>query len=291
SVLRPLRWLEQHGQVEVTRVACDGEGIVSPDDLSAAVRPETRLIALIHASNVTGALQPIEAASTIAKEHGALFLVDAAQSLGHVPIDVSGLGIDLLAAPGHKGLLGPLGTGVLYIAPGVEQQLAPTRQGGTGTVSDQDSQPEALPEKYESGNLNAAGLVGLSAGAAYVNERTVAALREHEMELTRRLLEGLARIDGVSVYGPPKADRRVGVVSLTIAGYDPREAAALLDATWSIQLRAGIHCAPLMHRALGTAKGGGTLRISPGPFSTTDEIDATLEAVAEIAASEGTDEG
>jgi cysteine desulfurase/selenocysteine lyase len=285
SVLRPLRWLQEHRQVEVTRVDCDGEGIVSPDDLGAAVRPNTRMIALIHASNVTGALQPIEAASEIAKQHGALLLVDAAQSLGHVPIDVSKTPIDLLAAAGHKGLLGPLGTGVLYIAPGVEQQLEPTRQGGTGTVSDQDRQPEGLPEKYESGNLNAAGLVGLAAGSAYIAERGVADLREHEMQLTSRLLDGLGRIDGLTVYGPRQIDRRVGVVSVSIPGYDPREAAALLDATWSIQLRAGIHCAPLMHRALGTVDRGGTLRFSPGPFSTAEEIDAAIEALAEMAGS------
>lgn len=284
SVLRPLRWLEEHRGVQVTRVACGRDGIVDVDDLRAAITSNTRLIALVHASNVTGAIQPVEQVGALAREHGLIFLIDAAQSLGHLAIDVRRCGAHLLAAPGHKGLLGPLGIGVLYVAPGMEEQLEPLRQGGTGTSSDQDRQPETLPDKYESGNLNAAGIVGLGAGLAYLAERTIEDVRRHDVHLCQRLLAGLKSIDGVTIYGPEDPDHKLGVVSISIKGYDPREAAALLDSGWSIQTRAGIHCAPLMHNALGTTAAGGTLRFSLGAFNTEADVAAALEAIAEIAA-------
>jgi cysteine desulfurase family protein len=284
SVLRPLSWLEEHGGVTVTRVACDGRGVVDVDDVRTAITSQTRLIALVHVSNVTGAIQPIDEVGALAAEREVLFLVDAAQSLGHLPFDVQRCRAHLVAAPGHKGLLGPLGTGVLYVAPGVEQRLESVRQGGTGTVSDQDRQPGSLPDKYESGNLNVAGLVGLGAGAAYVAERGIDDLRQHDVQLTERLLAGLDAIDGVTIYGPRQASERVGVVSVTLKGYDPQEAAALLDSNWSIQVRSGIHCAPRMHRALGTSELGGTLRMSVGPFTTEADIDAALSALSEMAA-------
>ena len=166
SVLRPLRFLAEQRQVSATYVGCDGQGFVSPDDIRRAITPHTRLIALVHVSNVTGAIQPVEEVGRIAAEHGQTYLIDAAQSLGYVPIDVRRLGCHLLAAPGHKGLLGPLGTGVLYVAPGVEQQLLPLRQGGTGTRSDEDIQPTSLPDRYEAGNLNVPGIAGLAAGVS-----------------------------------------------------------------------------------------------------------------------------
>jgi cysteine desulfurase/selenocysteine lyase len=221
-------------------------------------------------------LQPIEAAGRLAREHGAMFLVDAAQSLGHLPIDVASLPIDMLAAPGHKGLLGPLGTGVLYIAPGVEPRLQCVRQGGTGTQSEEDRQPDSLPDKYESGNLNVAGIVGLREGVAYLRERTVATIRRHEMQLTAQLLERLRALPGVDVHGPETAEARTGVVSVSLAGYDPQEAAALLDATYSM------HCAPLMHQALGTLARGGTVRFSIGPFNTEEQIATAARAVREV---------
>ncbi|NUQ60891.1 MAG: aminotransferase class V-fold PLP-dependent enzyme [Pirellulales bacterium] len=282
SVLRPLRWLEDKGTIEVTRVECDSEGIVDPDEFRAAFRPNTRLAALVHASNVTGALQPVAEVGRIAREHGALFLVDAAQSLGHVAISVREMGIDLLAAPGHKGLLGPLGTGLLYIAPGVEDRLESVRQGGTGSRSDEDRQPDQTPDKYEPGNLNAMGIFGLKAGIEYVADRTVEAIRRHAVEMTRRLREGLSAIPGLRVYGPRDPQKLVGVVSITLDGYSPQELAAILDASFRVQVRAGIHCAPLMHRALGTLDSGGTVRFSLGPFTSTDEIDAAIDAVQAV---------
>jgi len=282
SVLRPLRFLAKHRDVSTTYVGCDGQGYVDPEDVRRAVTPQTRLIALIHASNVTGAIQPVEAVGQIAAERDIPFLVDAAQSLGHVPIDVSRIRCQLLAAPGHKGLMGPLGTGVLYVAPGAEQSLLPVRQGGTGTRSDEDVQPESLPDKYESGNLNVAGIVGLEAGVSHVLEAGIERIQERARTMTVRLLRGLDKLTGIQLYGPRTTGRRVGVVSLNVAGFDPQELAALLDSQWSIQTRAGIHCAPRMHAALGTLPRG-TLRLSVGHFTTPEEIDAVLVALAELA--------
>jgi selenocysteine lyase/cysteine desulfurase len=212
-----------------------------------------------------------------------MFLVDAAQSLGSEPVDVSTMGIDLLAAPCHKGLLGLLGLGILCVGPRAEEHLESVRQGGTGTQSEDDHQPTTLPHKFESGNANVPGILALEAGLGFLRERTVARIRREELQLTGRLLEELARIRGVTLHGPRHSERRVGVVSLTIDGFDPHEVASTLDAVHSIQVRSGLHCAPQMHRALGTLDRGGTVRLSLGPFTTSDHIDRTVAAIAEIA--------
>lgn len=282
SVLRPLRALQQQRGIEVTYVPCGSDGILDPDDVRAALRHNTRLVALVHASNVTGAVQPLSDIGPIVREAGCRLLVDAAQSAGHIPIDVEQLHVDLLAAPGHKGLLGPLGTGILYVAPELERELLPLRQGGTGTRSEDDVQPDSLPDKYEAGNHNLPGLAGLAAAAAWIRQRGVESLAQHERALVVRLLDGLAQIDGVRLFGPRDVQARVGVVSFTLDGYDPQEAAALLDAQFRIQTRAGLHCAPRMHRHLGTLAGGGTVRISTGPFVAPEDIDAAVQAVREI---------
>lgn len=284
SVLRPLRELELTQGVSVTRVACDQQGIIDPGSIRKALRSDTRLIALVHASNVTGAIQPVAEIGAIACERDLIFLVDAAQTLGHLPIDVNSLGVDLLAAPGHKGLLGPLGTGVLYVAPGVEERLRSVRQGGTGTQSDEDRQPNSLPDKYESGNHNVLGIVGLGAGVEFLQQRGLDDVRRHSEELTSKLINGLKGIDGIRVFGPNDANAQMGVVSITVRGYDPRELASTLDSVYSIQVRSGIHCAPLMHETLGTATSGGTLRFSIGVFTTDEEIAVTIDAIKEIAA-------
>jgi cysteine desulfurase/selenocysteine lyase len=285
SVLRPLRYLEDNHGIDVTRVACGRDGIADPDQIRKAIRSNTRLIAMIHVSNVTGAIQPVEAVGRIAKEHGALYLVDAAQSVGHLPVDVAAMSADLLAAPGHKGLLGPLGCGFLYVAPGVERQLHPVRQGGTGSLSVDDQQPLGLPDRYEAGNHNVPGILGMGAGAAYVQEHTVAAIQRHDQQLLERLIAGLREIPGVTIHGPTEARERVGVVSISVAGFSPQELAATLDAACSIQVRAGLHCAPMLHRALGTLDHGGTVRFSLGVFTTPEEIDETVRAIAELSAS------
>lgn len=282
SVLRPLRFLEP--QVSVTRVPCSAEGTVNPSSVAEALQPNTRAIVLNHASNVTGAIQPAAEIGRLAEQRGLFFLLDAAQTVGHFPLDVSELRCHLLAASGHKGLLGPLGTGVLYVAASVEQELAPFKQGGTGSQSDDDRQPETLPDKYEVGNLNVPALAGLKAGAAYLKERSLAAIREHELNLLETLLEGLQKLPGIAIYGPPQAAERVGVVSVNLDGWDPRELAAVLDSSFQIQTRAGFQCAPRMHRSLGTNTLGGTLRLSVGPFTSRGEIEHALAALRQIAA-------
>jgi cysteine desulfurase family protein len=283
SVLRPLTALRESIGVAVHYVPCDEAGFVDPDDVRAALRPNTRLVAVVHASNVTGAIQPVEEIGRIARGHGALFLIDAAQSLGHVPIDVPRLEVDLLAAPGHKGLLGPLGTGVLYIRPGVERELEPLRYGGTGSRSDEDRQPSQLPDKYEPGNHNLPGLAGLAAACEFLERSTITSIQNHQSELTARLLGRLREIGGLKVHGPQSTTNRTSVVSMTVDGYDPQELAAVLESSHRIQCRAGLHCAPRMHAALGTTSGGGTLRLSPGFATTLDEIDVVASAIEEVA--------
>ena len=282
SVLRPLRCLEDRAVIQVTRVPCDVDGIVDPDDFLRSLQPNTRLFTLTHASNVTGAIQPVGDVGRMAGENGILFLIDAAQSLGHIPIDVRRLPCDLLASSGHKGLLGPLGTGILYLAPGADEHVDSFRLGGTGTHSQDDRQPAVLPDKYESGNLNMPGIAGLCAALESIEKRGLESLRDHERALTSRLLDGLRDVAGVTVYGPADADRQVAVVSIGVSGYAPHEVAAVLEVSSGIQSRAGLHCAPHMHQALGTAAGGGTVRLSMGPFNTISHIDQVISAVADL---------
>ena len=286
SVLRPLTDLEQVGRIAVTRVGCDGYGYVDPNDVRAALLPNTRLVAISHASNVTGALQPVTEISGIAREAGALTLCDAAQSVGHVPVDMQSLGVDLLATSGHKGLLGPLGTGILALADGIAESLHSVRQGGTGTRSQQPVQPDELPSKYESGNLNVPGILGLGAGVAWLNEQGLDSIESHGALLIERLLAGFEEIAGIRVYGHKGSECRVPLVSVTLDGYDPQELALGLDAAYRIQVRSGVHCAPLMHEALGTLAIGGTLRFSLGAFNTQQDVDEAIRAMAEIATSE-----
>lgn len=283
SILRPLHALASAG-VETTYVAVDRTtGRVAAADIRSAIRPNTRLIAIQHASNVTGVLQPIEDIGAIARESRVALLVDAAQTLGHLPIDVRRIGIDLLAFPGHKGLLGPLGTGGLYIRPGIEGRLLPLVAGGTGSISDLPTQPEFMPDKYESGSHNAIGIAGLSAGVAWLLERTVESLREHELALTRRFLDGVRSIDGLTQFGPTRADDRVAVFSVRIEGFEPAELAGVLDSEFGLLTRSGIYCAPWAHETIGTQTGGGATRLSFGPFSTEADIDAAVGALASVA--------
>jgi cysteine desulfurase/selenocysteine lyase len=282
SVLRPLRHLENHLGITVSRVPCGADGIVDADEIRRAVQPTTRMIAVLHASNVTGAIQPVAEIGRIAKEHNCVFLVDAAQSLGHVPFQADEFRVDLLAAPGHKGLMGPLGTGILYLAPGMEQVLQPTRWGGTGTHSENDIQPDSLPDRFESGNHNVVGIVGLGPGVGYLRQKGLEQIREHERQLTQRLLDGFRSLQGVTIYGPCDSAKQTGVVSISAAEYDPQELASLLDSAYGIQVRSGLHCAPLMHQSLHTAERGGTVRFSVGPFNTTADIDTTIQAIEEI---------
>ncbi|HVJ68936.1 MAG TPA: aminotransferase class V-fold PLP-dependent enzyme, partial [Caulifigura sp.] len=230
-------------------------------------------------SNVTGAIQPVEEVGGIAAERGVPFLVDAAQTAGHLPIDVERLRISFLACSGHKGLLGPLGTGILYVRPGLEGELGPLRQGGTGSASEDETVAVRGPDRYEAGNHNAPGLVGLAAAIDWILEQGLESLRSQEVVHTGRLLDGLQKLRGVSVPGPAAAEARVGTVSFQLEGLDPQTTASLLETEFGIESRAGLHCAPRMHAALGTLSSGGTVRLSTGPFTTNEEIDAALQAV------------
>ncbi len=246
SILRPLNALAERGLLEQTRVAVDSSsGLVNPDDIRRAIRPDTRMIAITHASNVTGTIQPLAVIGRIAREHNIPLIVDAAQSAGHIPIDVQRDYIDLLAAPGHKGLLGPLGTGFLYIRPGLEDSLTPLKEGGTGSVSELDRQPQFMPDKYEPGSHNAIGIIGLLEGVKWVAQKTVATLAAHEMDLVCTFLEGIGDVEGLTCYGPRGVKDRLAVFSVRIDGFEPYELAAVLESHYGILTRPGIHCAPL----------------------------------------------
>ncbi|RLC64353.1 MAG: cysteine desulfurase [Chloroflexota bacterium] len=282
SMMRPLRALEREG-VEVTVVRCSPEGFLDPADVEKALRPNTVMIALNHASNVVGALLPVAEVARIARQHGLLLLVDAAQTAGAYPIDVQADGIDLLGFTGHKSLYGPMGTGGLIIGERVDPaRLEPLKRGGTGSRSELEEQPDFLPDMCESGTPNAVGLAGLAAGVRWVLERGVETIRAHEVALTQRLIDGLREIPGVTVYGGLDATHQTATVSFNIAGLEPSEVGLRLDEEYGIMCRVGLHCAPAAHRTIGTFPVG-TVRFGLGAFSTVEEIDAALEAVRQFA--------
>jgi len=285
SVLRPMNELVSRGDAEQTRVKCDPvTGLVDPNDIQKAIRPNTVLIAVVHGSNVTGTLQPIAEVGRIAREHGVPLLVDAAQTVGHVPIDVRAMGVDLLAFPGHKGLLGPLGTGALYIRPGIEKQMATSREGGTGSASDQDTQPIFMPDRFEPGSHNAPGIIGLSQGVKWIHDRGVDVLWRHQRELIQLMIERLTGgVPGLRLYGPQGTDDRVGVFSIRIDGFDdPQTLSDVLEKDFGLLTRSGIHCAPLAHQTIGTDQLGGTTRLSFGPFTTQEDVRYICDSLAHL---------
>ncbi len=281
AVWRCLKALEAEGVAEVTAVPCLPDGTLPVERVKRALRPATRLVALLQASNVTGTLLPVAEIGELTRARGIPFLVDAAQTAGVFPIDVARLGIDLLAFPGHKGLLGPPGTGGLYVGPAVSPR--PLKWGGTGRESSLENMPSALPDRYEAGTLNVPGIAGLGAGVGYVLARGVNGIRQHERALTGHALEVLARVPGLTVYGPADPDRQVGVISFNVEGLGPEQVAYALDEAYGIMVRAGLHCAPRAHRTIGTAERG-TVRASVGVFNREADLDYLGRALAEIAA-------
>jgi cysteine desulfurase / selenocysteine lyase len=277
SVMRPLE-AARAGGVEYSVVGCGADGSLDAKDLEAAIRPETALVVMTHASNVTGTIMPVEEVSRITARRGIRLLVDAAQTVGRLGVDAS-IGIDMLAFSGHKELFGPQGTGALCIGEGTD--LTPLCYGGTGSRSSELKQPEELPERYESGTLNAHGISGLAAGAGFVARVGVEAIREHEIELTARLMRGLGDMNGVTVHGPADAGARVGIVPVTFEGLSAPEAAELLDTRFDIATRAGLHCAPAAHRTIGTIESG-ALRISVSYMNGPEDIDHLLESLAKV---------
>lgn len=282
SLARPLRRMESDGAIRVTRIEPAPDGTLDPDDVARAIRPDTRLVALAQASNVLGTAQPIGEIGRRVRERGSLFLVDAAQGAGLLDLDVERQAIDLLAFTGHKGLLGPTGTGGLYV--GQRVSLRPWREGGTGGDSADPLQPADLPHWLEAGTPNTIGIAGLGEAVRYVAQQGVARLAAHEVALASRLWAALAASDRALLYGPkPAPDRaRTGIVSFNLKEEAPSEVGAVLDASFGIAVRTGLHCAPGAHRFAGTFPEG-TIRVSPGPFSTEQDIDALLAALEEIA--------
>ena len=277
SVLRPLNELAQRGRIELTLLSPRPDGFVDPDDVRAAIQSNTRLIAVTHASNVTGAIQPVAAIGQLAQEYGIRYLIDGAQVLGGLPVNVKALGCDLYAFPGHKSLLGPQGTGGLYIRPGV--QLRPLREGGTGSSSDSMLQPKEMPERYESGTVNLTGIAGLGAGIDYVSS-SLSQIMSHERELAQSLYEGLSRIRGAEIYSPAEEAARAGIVSFNLGDLTSSQTADAL-AQAGVAVRGGLHCAPGAHRFLATLERG-CVRASVGYSNTFSEVDQFLRTVRKI---------
>lgn len=281
AVVRPLHTLKDKG-VEVTVVRCSPDGTLDPSLLEQALTLRTRLVCLLHASNITGTIMPVAEVGRIVRQKGILFMVDAAQSAGVLPVDVEEQNIDLLAFTGHKGLLGPQGTGGLYIRPGLD--VRPLVEGGTGSQSERVDQPDFMPDRFESGTPNTPGIAGLNAGVQFIQETGMEKIRQHEQELTDALIQGLREIKGVILYGPCDSRRQTAVVSFNIEDRDCGEVSFLLDQKYGIQSRSGLHCAPLAHRTMGTLKRG-ACRLSPGFFNTMEDIHKVIKAVYEIATS------
>ena len=278
SVSRPLNRLKKLG-VDYSRLSPSREGFIDPGEIEREISSRTRLIVLSHASNVFGAIQDAAAVGRIAREKGILFLLDAAQSAGVIPVDFQELGVDILACPGHKGLLGPPGTGILLFRDGLE--INPLREGGTGSSSEEAYQPESYPDRLEAGTLNTVGIVGLKAGLEFLEGETMTAVQQHKGRLIELLVKGLRMIPGCTVYGPVDAQKRAGLVSFNLEGWAPQELAAALESSFQIACRAGLHCAPWAHQSLGTFPGG-AVRFSVGYFNTESEIKAAIEAVAAL---------
>jgi cysteine desulfurase family protein len=278
AVWRPLKALEREG-VQVTAVPCAFDGTLDPSAVEAALRSDTRLVAMVHASNVLGTILPIGDVGQVCQDHGILLLVDAAQTAGAYRIDMEAMGIDMLAFAGHKGTYGLHGTGGLVVCPGVA--LETWVEGGSGIESASEAMPERLPERLEAGTQNAAGIAGLLAGGRFVLEKGVERIRAHEMEITALLMRELRAIPDLTILGPEDLAQRTAVVSLTVKGYMAEQLAMVLDQVFDVATRAGLHCAPQAHRTAGTLDRG-ALRFSPGYFTTAEDVRYAVESLLEI---------
>ncbi|MBS3976649.1 MAG: aminotransferase class V-fold PLP-dependent enzyme [Syntrophomonadaceae bacterium] len=279
SVLRPLRKMDRIG-VETTLVQADVTGRIDPAKVRAQVKENTRLIAITHASNVTGAIMPVAEVAAIAKGYDLLLLVDAAQTAGVLPVYPEELGIDLLATAGHKGLYGPSGSGLLYVRPGLVMETL--MEGGTGKDSDSEGQPEDGPERHEAGTLNLLGIVGLSAGMSFVEKTGLDKIRSHDKALATAFIEGLATVPRIKVYGPRAPEDRLGVVSVNLPPLAPDRVGFLLDRFYGIAVRTGLHCAPSAHRTIGTIPAG-TVRFSFSFQNDLAQVETAIKALKDIA--------
>ena len=278
AVMRPLLQL---AGVEFDRIPCNREGLMDPADVEPLIRPNTRLLIMAHGSNVCGAVQDAAAVGKICARHNIPFALDVAHTAGHVDIDFEGWGLSALAAPGHKGLLGPSGIGVLLLRDDFAKQLDPLIAGGTGSASDSEYLPDYLPDRFESGTPNLPGIYGLAASLEFLMEQGLHTLHAHEMTLCARFLDGLKEIPNVHVCGPQGLENRVGVISLDFDGQDNAEVAYQLETEFGILTRCGLHCAPSAHKTLDTFPRG-TVRFSLGFASTQEDVDSALDAIRKI---------
>ena len=277
AVMRPLKQLG----IDFDRVPCDAEGFLDLNAAEALLRPNTKLFVLNHASNVSGTVQDAKSVGTLCKLHNIPLVLDAAQSAGHIPVDFDAFSLSALTVPAHKGLLGPQGIGALLLAPEFAQKLSPLLAGGTGSMSDSEELPRYLPDRFEPGTPNLPGIYGWSASMDYVNRVGLAELREHEITLTKRFLDGLDSISGLRLVGTRELSRRVGVIAVDFLRMDNAEAADRLEREYEILTRCGMHCAPSAHRALGTFPQG-VVRFSVGYRTTEAEVDCALRAIKEL---------
>jgi cysteine desulfurase / selenocysteine lyase len=285
AVMRPLRYLEAQSGVTVKVVPCREDGGANLDQIMRSLEESPRLVVINHASNVTGTIQPVAEIARLAHRAGALLLVDAAQTAGALPIDVAGMGIDLLAFTGHKGLLGPPGVGGLILGQHVDfRQIEPLIMGGTGSRSEFEVQPEHLPDRFESGTQNIVGIAGLGAGIQWLNERGLKEVRNQEMDHLQGLISGLRNIPGIKLYGPCDPALTTAIVSFTLAGKTVSEIGLELDEDHGVLSRVGLHCAPSAHRTVGSFPEG-TVRLAPGVFTSPDDIHRVISSVARVAIS------
>ncbi|NBD25059.1 aminotransferase class V-fold PLP-dependent enzyme [Paenibacillus sp. T1] len=279
SVRRPLEYLKRLGMIDVTYVETDDRGQLDAKQVQLAIRSNTKLVVVNHSSNLLGSILPIADIGEVTRRRGVKLLVDAAQTAGLLQIDVEGMGVDMLAFPGHKGLLGPQGTGGLYVHPEVD--LEPLLHGGTGSQSESIEQPSVRPDRYEAGTQNTAGISGLRAGVEHVLHETVQNIHTKEWTLTQLMMEGLLAVKGVRLLGPGLGRPRTGIVSFVMEGADPSEIGFILDQHYNMAVRTGFHCTPLAHGTAGTLETG-AIRASVGCFTTSEEVDAFVGAVNEI---------
>jgi cysteine desulfurase family protein len=279
SVRRPLEYLRAERNIEVTYVSADLKGNIDLKEVEGAVKSNTVLIVCNHSSNLLGNILPLEKFGEIAAKNGVKLLVDAAQTAGTTPLNVNHLGIHMLAFPGHKGLLGPQGTGGLYIHPEID--LEPLMHGGTGSQSESVEQPRVRPDRYEAGTQNTVGIAGLNEGVKFVLNETVEKIHNKDWNLTQRLMQGLMELNGIQILGPPLGEDKTGIVSFNLADVDSSEVAFILDQSFQIAVRAGYHCTPLAHESAGTLETG-AVRASVGYFTTDEDIDYFIAAIKEI---------
>lgn len=280
SVLRPLYHLAKYNGVEVDHIPFDGQGFVDPDDFPKKFKKNTRLVVVNHASNVIGTIQPIKEIGKHCRDRGIPFAIDASQSAGKIPIDMEEMNLDIVTFTGHKSLLGPTGIGGLYVREGIE--IRHTRAGGTGVRSAVPTHLDEYPYRLEYGTLNTVGVAGLNAGVKWLQKKGMNHIHEHELKLTARLREGLKDVEGISLYCQEDLTDHIGLLLFNVDGVEALNTGTLLDVDYNIACRTGLHCAPLVHNAIGTADIHGAVRFGIGPFNTEAHIETAIEAVIDI---------